>query len=90
MTQTIKFATFPFVHKGIHFVSKVAETNRYLPQIMIMGEAFIEMNKKAIDELINLDKNNSLEVIQEILDFINEGGTEMFLELGHETLKGGN
>lgn len=90
MTTTIKFAKFPFTHKGIHFVSKVAETNRYLPQIMLMGEEFIQMNKMAVDELINLDENNSLEAIQEILDHINEGGTEMFLELGHETLKGGN
>lgn len=88
MTTTIKFAKFPFTHKGIHFLSKVAETNRYLPQIMLMGDAFIEMNKDAIDELINLDKNNTLEAIQEILDIINEGGIEMFLELGHETLKG--
>jgi hypothetical protein len=81
MTQTIKFATFPFEHKGINFVSKIAETNRYLPQIMLMGEEFITMNKGAIDELMPMLQDLSLEEIQENLDVINFGGTEMFLEL---------
>jgi hypothetical protein len=81
-TSTVKFATFPFTHKGINFVSKIAETSRYLPQIMLMGEAFIEMNKQAVDELINLDENTSLIAIDMVLQVINEGGTEMFLELG--------
>ncbi len=84
MTQTVKFATFPFTHKGYNFVSKVAETNRFLPQIMLMGDEFITMNKMAIDELINIDENNSLEAIQETLIHINAGGTEMFLELAGE------
>jgi hypothetical protein len=88
-TNTVKFAKFPFEHKGIHFVSKVAETNRFLPQIMLMGEDFITMNKGAVDELINIEETTSLEELQEILDVINFGGTEMFLELGHETLERG-
>lgn len=81
MTQTIKFALFPFTHKGINFVSKVAETCSYLPQIMMMGEAFIQMNKEAVDELINIEETTSQEELLSILAHINEGGTEMFLEL---------
>lgn len=81
MTQTIKFASFPFTHKGINFVSKVAETCSYLPQIMMMGEAFIQMNKEAVDELINIEETTSQEELLSILAHINEGGTEMFLEL---------
>lgn len=81
MTQTVKFATFPFTYKGINFVSRVSETNRFLPQIMMMGEDFITMNKKAIDECMSIDENSSLEYITSQLAYINEGGTEMFLEL---------
>ena len=88
-TNTVKFAKFPFEHKGIHFVSKVAETNRYLPQIMMMGEDFITMNKGAVDECMPMLQDLSLEEIQESLDVINCGGTEMFLELGNETLERG-
>lgn len=82
MTQTINFVKFPFTHKGINFVSEIAETSRYLPQILNIGEAFIDMNKGAIDELINLDKNTSVLAIEKAIEYINEGGTEMFLRLG--------
>lgn len=88
MTNTIQFAKFPFTHKGIHFVSKVAETCHLLPRIMMMGEDFIAMNKSALDELMPSLATASLEEIQNILDILNEGGTEMFLELGHDTLAG--
>ena len=88
-TNTIIFAKFPFEHKGIHFVSKVAETNRYLPQIMLMGEEFITMNKGAIDELMPMLSHLSLEEIQDSLDVINAGATEMYLQLGNETLERG-
>lgn len=81
MSNSVKFATFPFTHKGYNFVSKISETCSYLPQIMIMGDVFIEMNKQAIDELINIDENNSVEAIEATLFHINDGGTEMFLEL---------
>lgn len=81
MTQTIKFATFPFTHKGYNFVSKVAETSRFLPQIMMMGEDFIKMNKGAIDECMPDLHDMSWASIQKEVAFINEGGTEMFLEL---------
>jgi hypothetical protein len=81
MTSTIKFASFPFTHKGYNFVSKVAETNRFLPQIMLIGEAFIDMNKGAIDECIPDIEDLSWASIQKQITFINEGGTEMFLEL---------
>ena len=88
MTSTIKFATFPFTHKGWEFVSKVAETNKYLPQIMLMGEAFIQMNKDAVDELMDITPDTTIVELTKILEIINEGGTEMFLEL-EETI-GGN
>jgi hypothetical protein len=84
MTSTIKFATFPFTHKGINFVSKVAETNRFLPQIMLMGEEFIKMNTDAVDELMPMLQDLSKEEILENLAVINDGGTEMFLELAGE------
>lgn len=84
MTQTIKFATFPFTHKGINFVSRVSETCSYLPQIMMMSEVFIQMNREAVDELIKIEETTSLEELQEIINHINEGGTEMFLELAGE------
>ena len=81
MTSTIKFAKFPFEHKGINFVSKVAETNHYLPQIMLMGEDFITMNKSAVDEILEITNETTHEELVEMLAHINEGGTEMFLEL---------
>lgn len=84
MTSTIKFTTFPFTHKGINFVSRVSENSVYLPQIMLMGEAFIQMNKEAVDELINLDELTSMKDLDLVLQHINEGGTEMFLELAGE------
>ena len=80
MTNTVAFAIFPFTHKGINFISKVAETSRYLPQIIAMKEGFIDMNKGAVDELIDLDNIGSISELQAVLDHINEGGTEMFLE----------
>lgn len=81
MTQTIKFVDFPFTHKGWEFNSRIAETCSYLPRIMMIGEAFIEMNKGAIDELMPDLEDMSWASIEKQLVFINEGGTEMFLEL---------
>lgn len=81
MTSTIKFASFPFTHKGYNFVSKIAETNRFLPQIMMMGEDFITMNKGAIDECMPDLEDMSWASIEKEIYRINEGGTEMFLEL---------
>lgn len=82
MTTTINFVKFPFTHKGINFVSEIAETCSYLPQILNLGDVFIEMNKDAIDELINLDEQTSYLAIEKAIEIINEGGTEMFLRLG--------
>jgi hypothetical protein len=84
MTQTIKFATFPFTHKGVNFISKVAETSRYLPQIISIKDEFIKMNIGAVDELMPMLQDLSIEEINENLAVINEGGTEMFLELAGE------
>ncbi len=84
MNNTIKFATFPFTHKGINFVSKVAETNRHLLQIIAMGDEFIAMNKGAVDELLPNLENSTHEELLSALEYINEGGTEMFLELAGE------
>ena len=76
-----KFATFPFTHKGINFVSRISEKSRFLPQIMLMGDEFIKLNIQAIDELINLEETTSMEELESIIAYINDGGTEMFLEL---------
>jgi hypothetical protein len=84
MTQTIKFANFPFTHKGINFVSKVAETSRNLPQIMMIGEVFIDMNKGAIDALLSITPETTNAELRGMLAEINAGGTEMFLELDGE------
>lgn len=81
MTNTIKFASFPFTHKGWEFNSKIAETCTYLPKIMMMGEEFIAMNKMAIDDLMPDLEDLSWASIEKQLVFLNEGGTEMFLEL---------
>lgn len=84
MTQTIKFATFPFEHKGFNFVSRVSEQSPYLPKIMMMGDEFIKMNKEAVDELINIDQYTSRLLIELKLKIINTNGTQMFLELAGE------
>lgn len=81
MTSTIKFAKFPFTYKGWEFVSKVSETDKYLPQIMMMGEDFITMNKAAIDSFMPDLEDMSWASVEKQLVFINEGGTSMFLEL---------
>jgi len=81
MTNTIQFAIFPFTHKGVNFISKVAETSRFLPQIISIKDEFIKMNTDAVDELMPMLQDLSIEEIQESLDVINFGGTEMFLEL---------
>ena len=81
MTNTVAFAIFPFTHKGVNFISKVAETSRYLPQIIAMKEGFIEMNKSAVDELMPDLEDMSWASIEKQLVFLNEGGTEMILEM---------
>lgn len=81
MTETIQFAIFPFTHKGINFISKIAETSRYLPQIIAMKEDFITMNKGAVDEILEITDETTHEELVAMLAHINEGGTEMFLEL---------
>lgn len=82
MNNTIKFATFPFTHKGINFVSRISENCKHLPTIMMIGDQFIEMNKNAIDELLTITENTTRAELVAMIDHINEGGTEMFLELG--------
>jgi hypothetical protein len=81
MTSTIKFARFPFTHKGINFVSRISEESKHLPLIMMMGDEFITMNKEAIDELLTITENTTHEELVAMVNHINEGGTLMFLEL---------
>jgi hypothetical protein len=81
MTNTVAFAIFPFEHKGYQFISKVAETSRFLPQIISIKEDFITINKGAIDECMPDLEDMSWASIEKQVAFINEGGTEMFLEL---------
>jgi hypothetical protein len=84
MNSTIKFARFPFTHKGIKFVSRVSEQSKYLVQILAMGDEFITMNKEAIDELLTITENTTHEELVTMVNHINEGGTLMFLELGEQ------
>jgi hypothetical protein len=81
MTNTVAFAIFPFEHKGYQFISKVSENSRYLPQILSIKDEFIKMNIGAIDELMPDLEDLSWASIEKQVAFINEGGTEMFLEL---------
>lgn len=81
MNNTIKFANFPFTYKGWEFNSKIAETCSHLPQIMMMGEDFITMNKSAIDDLMPDLEDMSWASIEKQIYVLNAGGTEMFLEL---------
>ena len=81
MTNTVAFAIFPFEHKGYQFISKVAETSRHLPQIVAMGNDFVKMNIDAIDEFMPDLEEMSWASIEKQIYVINEGGTEMFLEL---------
>ena len=70
MTKTINFVKFPFTYQGVNFVSRISEESPALPQIMSMGQAFIDMNISAINEIIpdlvslNIDElNERLSVI---------------------------
>jgi len=49
-----------------------------------MGQAFIDMNKDAIDDLLTITDETTHEELVAMLAEINEGGTEMFLELAGE------
>lgn len=84
MTNTIQFSLFPFTHKGINFVSEISQESRYLAQINAMGDAFIQMNKDAIDELLEITDETTHDELVSMLAFINDGGTEMFLKLAGE------
>ena len=81
MTNTIQFTLYPFTHKGYNFISRVSQDSRFAGQIAMMGEAFIEMNKGAIDELMPDLEDMSWASIEKQIYVLNEGGTEMFLEL---------
>lgn len=81
MTKTINFVKFPFTYQGVNFVSRISEESRFLPQIKAMGQAFIDMNIAAIDEIMPDLVSLSIDELNERLAHINDGGTEMFLEL---------
>jgi hypothetical protein len=81
MTNTIQFTLYPFTHKGINFVSRISQESRHASQIAMMGEAFIQLNKDAIDDLLEITDETTSEQLDSMLAFINDGGTEMFLEL---------
>lgn len=80
MTST-QFVSIPFTVDGVDFISKIATTCSYLPQILNIGDVFVKMNIDAIHELIG---NPSLMTKDELLSELiklNENGTEMFVEL---------
>jgi hypothetical protein len=81
MTTTINFVKFPFTYQGVNFVSRIAETSRFLPQIMLMGQAFIDMNIATINECMPDLASLNIEELNERIKFINNNGTEMFLEV---------
>jgi hypothetical protein len=83
-TATINFVKFPFTYQGVNFVSRISEESRYLPQIKAMGSAFIDMNISAIDEVIPDLVSLDIDELNERLEIINAGGTQMFLELDGE------
>lgn len=84
MSDTLQFTLYPFTHKGINFVSRISQNSRYAGQIAMMGEAFIKMNKDAIDELLSITNETTNGELVAMLSIINKGGTEMFLELDGE------
>ena len=84
MTNTIQFSLYPFTHKGINFVSRISQESRFAGQIAQMGEAFIQMNKDAVDEILSITDETTHEQLVAMVEFINAGGTEMFLELAGE------
>jgi hypothetical protein len=84
MSNTIQFTLYPFTHKGINFVSRISQESRHAATIAMMGEAFIKMNRDAIDELLSITNETTHEELVAMLNHINDGGTEMFLELAGE------
>jgi hypothetical protein len=81
MSDTLQFTLYAFTHKGINFVSRISQDSRYAGQIAMMGESFIEMNKGAIDDLLEITDETTHDELLGMLSVINKGGTEMFLEL---------
>lgn len=84
MTTTLQFNLYPFTHKGINFVSRISQDSRFAGQIAQMGEAFIQMNKEAVDEILTITDETTHAELVAMLSVINKGGTEMFLELAGE------
>ena len=84
MTNTIQFSLYPITHKGINFVSRISQESRFAGQIAQMGEAFIQMNKDAVDEILSITDETTHKQLVAMVEFINAGGTEMFLELAGE------
>ena len=84
MTNTLQFTLYPFTHKGINFVSRISQESSSADFIASLGEKFIDMNKDAIDDLLTITDETTHEDLVSMLAHINEGGTEMFLELAGE------
>jgi len=84
MSDTIQFTLFPFTYQGVNFVSRISQDSRFYPQIMSMGQAFIDMNISAIDDVIPDLVSLNIDELNERLEIINAGGTQMFLELAGE------
>jgi hypothetical protein len=78
---TTQYNLYPFTHKGINFVSRISQASRYAPRIATMGDAFIEMNKSAVDECLPITETTTQDELVSMLAFINAGATEMFLDL---------
>ena len=84
MSDTLQFTLIPFTYQGVNFVSRISQDSRFYPQIMSMGQAFIDMNIAAINDCMPDLALLSINELNEQLAYINDGGTEMFLELAGE------
>jgi len=81
MSDTLQFTLIPFTYQGVNFVSRISQDSRFYPQIMSMGQAFIDMNIAAINDCIPDLASLSIDELNKQIAYINDGGTEMFLEL---------
>jgi Tfp pilus assembly ATPase PilU len=81
MSDTLQFTLIPFTYQGVNFISRISQDSRFYAQIMSMGQAFIDMNIAAINDCIPDLASLSIDELNKQIAYINDGGTEMFLEL---------
>ena len=75
------FLSFPFTHRGIEFVSKISSKSVFIDQIHSLGDDFTQMNRDTVDEFMTITEETTHQELISALEIVNEGSTEMFLEL---------